>query len=259
MSSIELNRRDFIRLPIILSGGDGTFIPPQEKEYEPKPFNVTTLTFHDIKSSSQIEDELYPLLNEGMTPISVHTICQAFQGEIDLSRSDTSLLVTLDDGLKSQLKAIDAIREIEQGLGITIPLLFAVITKFAPRDDNTNPDIPSFDDKVHEYLTRGDILDILKSPQYDLANHTLNHARLSDLPDDEVRGELSISQRRINSLYAEAGRSDCPNVLVYPEGAYNQSVINTLKQYKIPLAFSTEPDSGYSLSTKYHLGRFGKT
>ncbi len=231
----------------------------EQKEIAPTPFEVVSLTFHEVEKSDQILENIYPLLDEGYTPLSINDICQALNGSLDLSNKK-SFFITLDDGLKSQENAVVAASQAESAWGVNIPLLFAVMTQFNYYNDDQIPlTTPSYNDHVHEYLTKKDILQIIENPRFDLANHTLNHADLTKINDNDLTGELTIAQRRLSILYSEAGREEVPRILIYPFGKYNHHVLKTVSDLNFEAAFTTENDTHYSAKKRYRLGRIGRT
>lgn len=231
----------------------------EQKEIIPRSFEVVSLTFHEVAKSDQILETIYPFLENGYIPLSIHDILQALHGKVDLSQRK-SFLITLDDGLQSQKNAVLAVEYAERSWGVVLPLLFAVITQFAYYQDDRIPlDTPSYNDHVHEYLTKKDILKIMENPNCHLANHTFNHADLTSLAEHDLLGEITIAQRRLSVLYQEAGRKKVPKVLIYPFGRYNNHVIKTISALNFEAAFTTEHDTQYSAEKRYRLGRIGKT
>jgi peptidoglycan/xylan/chitin deacetylase (PgdA/CDA1 family) len=222
-------------------------------------FEVMSITFHEVANSDQILQTIYPLLDAGYLPISIHNVIQSLNNQIDLSKKK-SLLITLDDGLKSQKNAVLGANQAEKSWGVAIPLLFAVMTQFNYYNDDQIPlSTPSYNDHVHEYLTKKDILQIIENPSFDLANHTLNHADLTLLNDNDLTGELTIAQRRLSHLYREAGREKVPRILIYPFGRYNHHVLQTVSNLDFEAAFTTKNDTQYSAKKRFRLGRIGKT
>lgn len=230
-----------------------------EQKEQPRSFEVVSITFHEVENSDQILQTIYPLLNEGYNPISIYDVIQALNNQVDLSKKK-SLLITLDDGLKSQKNAVLGANQAEKSWGVAIPLLFAVMTQFNYYNDDQIPlHTPSYNDHVHEYLTKKDILQIIENPFFDLANHTINHADLTKLNDNDLIGELTIAQRRLSILYSEAGREEVPRILIYPFGSYNHHVLQTVSDLNFEAAFTTKDDTQYSAKKRFRLGRIGKT
>lgn len=231
----------------------------EQKEIESNSFEVLSITFHEVENSDQMLQAIYPLLDEEYIPISIHDVLQALNSKMDLSKTK-SLLITLDDGLKSQKNAVLGATQAEKAWGVAIPLLFAVMTQFNYYNDDQIPlHTPSYNDHVHEYLTKKDILQIIENPRFDLANHTLNHADLTLLNNNDLTGELTIAQRRLSILYREAGREEVPQILIYPFGKYNRRVIQTISDLSFEAAFTTQNDTLYSTKKRYRLGRTGIT
>ncbi|GIW62026.1 MAG: hypothetical protein KatS3mg089_0878 [Patescibacteria group bacterium] len=258
----KINRREAITY---LAGSIVSTQNYIDNRYEPKEqleqrsFEVVSITFHEVANSDQMLQIIYPLLNEGYIPISIRDVLKAINNQVDLSKTK-SLLITLDDGLKSQKNAVLAATQAEKSWGVTLPLLFAVMTQFNYYNDDQIPlHTPSYNDHVHEYLTKKDILQIIENPSFDLANHTLNHADLTKLNDDDLIGELTIAQRRLSILYSEAGRQNTPRILIYPFGKYNQHVLQTVSDLDFEAAFTTKNDTLYSAKKRLRLGRIGKT
>lgn len=241
----EMSRRAFFRLAAVLANHE-------KKEATPQPFNSEILTFHEVPSVDFIKRALSGYLNRNIQFLSIIDIARHFRGEETLPSTGTAL-ITLDDGLASQLNAIQAQKE----LGVQLPLLFAVIANFnGEKMDNTAPSEPSYSDGNHTYLSRQQLQEIV-GMGYDLANHTYNHARLPEQTSEGLRDQLDFCRQKIDWIYESVGRGGqfWHRTVVFPEGRYNQRVIDEVARQGSVVAFSTEDSSYHSVATQYHLGR----
>ncbi len=84
---------------------------------------------------------------------------------------------------------------------------------------------------AHEHMTKEQI-QVSSDDGIEITSHTISHADLSSLDQDEVRRQVKESR---DYLKKEFGVDT--NIFVYPSGRYNDTVVNILKEegYKIAL------------------------
>lgn len=85
------------------------------------------------------------------------------------------------------------------------------------------------------YLNWGDIV-CLAQQGFDIGNHTMNHANLSELSKEECRRELDL----LNEKFAEYGIPE-PVSFAYPGGPYAANAVEVLQECSLKYARTTEP------------------
>ena len=111
--------------------------------------------------------------------------------------------------------------EIIKKTGVFVPLNLFVITKF---DDpkgpiaNISDETPTYSDGVNRFLTKGQVVQMLKEGHI-VHNHTVNHDRnLPQQPETIWRGEIETAEMRIKALYDLAGVPRQVKAFAYPYG-----------------------------------------
>jgi hypothetical protein len=144
----------------------------------------------------QFRAELERLYAEDYRPIRTVDLVR---GEIDVPAGTTPVVLTFDDSTREQFAYTDD-GEIEPDTAVGILLDFA--------DER-----PDFEAVGSFYVNIGpfgggadsdDILVELHELGFELGNHTLRHARLDRLGDDEVRQELALGARVITDVVPDA-------------------------------------------------------
>lgn len=83
-----------------------------------------------------------------------------------------------------------------------------------------------------EYMKTDDILDLIRDG-HEVSSHTKTHPRLNRISKEKLVEELNSSKERLNALGIDA------KTFVYPYGAYNQSVVEEVKNAGYICARST--------------------
>lgn len=234
-----MNRREFLKQgfqTLTIASAEPLGFLPKDRE----SFERSTYMYHEV-SKGRFKQDILELLEKGYQPISLETFVKGFRGEIYIPENLGFFHITLDDGRKSQLNAVEAVKEIERETGMFVPLTFFVLTKFQdlPYDISDIPDnTPSYNDGVQRYMTKKDILDLIAAG-HQVHNHTVNHANLSALPQAVLESEIITSEERVQALWDLAGVSRDYNVFAYPYGNFNQSVLEVVSAVGYDIAFST--------------------
>jgi len=175
----------------------------------------------------------YHSISDGKTPISA-TIANfekqmAFLKEsgaramslkdfLDLKeRRSRDILITFDDGFKDIfLNALPILKKNNFPAVIFInPALLGKRADFATREEDRNREICSMQD-LHQ-LEEGGVA---------IANHGYSHRQLSGLSVSEAALEY---KKAFDFIKENFHKNSYPNVFVFPKGAKNEEVINSLK------------------------------
>lgn len=111
---------------------------------------------------------------------------------------DNSISISIDDGYKDNLLAVEILEKYE------IPYTIFVTTSFIGKEN---------------YLSVDDICDINVSELCTIGSHTVNHISLKRLKTSEVEYELGKSKDILEGILGEA-----VNSFSYPYGEYNKEV-----------------------------------
>ncbi len=150
---------------------------------------------YDI-TPAEFRAELTRLYRDHYRPVTASTVAT---GKIDLPRGASPVVLTFDDSSSSQAALLEDNR-IDPDSAVGIMLDFArehpdfrpVGTFYVNRE-------PFGDDPRAAELARR-----LVALGFELGNHTLDHARLDELPDGEVQREIVLGNRLIRELVPDA-------------------------------------------------------
>ncbi len=81
-----------------------------------------------------------------------------------------------------------------------------------------------------------EITELVKNPNISIGNHTHNHAILINYSKEEIKEELSVSNKVISDL-----TGSMPVSIAFPNGNYNQQVLEVTEEEGFQYAFSIEP------------------
>lgn len=254
-----MNRREFLGL-IFKTGAVASvdrlgFLPKEREQLE-----QSTLMFHEV-SKNGFKQEILNRMEKGDQPISLETLVGALRGEIYIPQNTDIFHITLDDGRKSQLGAIEVVSEIQRETGVFVPLTFFVLTKFQdlPMDIADIPEnTPSYNDRMQRYMTKKDILDIIEAG-HQIHNHTVNHANLSALPRGVAESEIVTGEERIQALWDLAGKSRDYKAFAYPYGNFNQNVLEIVSAIGYDVGFSTTQTTQNRSHEHLTMRRVGRT
>lgn len=171
---------------------------------------ILVLNYHQVQNNftslsipvNQFDAQMNYLVESGYTSISPDELCKGLNGEISLP--EKSVLITFDDGYTDNYTNAFPILKY-YGLKATIFV------------------IPAFIDKDARYMT-WEQLQEMEQAGVTVQSHTLNHRKLEELPDDEIRAELLNSK-----LILEEKLGHAVEFLAYPTGTYNLHIAGIAK------------------------------
>ena len=89
-------------------------------------------------------------------------------------------------------------------------------------------------------FNKEEIKNLANNPHISIGNHTHNHAILVNYEKDEIKRELSASNKIIFEL-----TNSIPTSIAFPNGNYNQLVLEATEEEGIQYAFTTEPGRNF--------------
>ena len=199
-------------------------IPTEQESNQPEPAlpanvneagRVPVLMYHRIAVSESDYDrtpddfrkDLERLYEEGYRPISLSDFVE---GKIEVPAGLSPVIITFDDGDKSQYEAL------EQGVEPTEGCAVGIMEAFREAHPDFNPQATFFVNggvpfgqkaKLQEKIT------YLVSRGYTIGNHTWGHEKLSTLTPDQIAEALGKNAAALEEL---AGRT--VNLLALPYG-----------------------------------------
>jgi peptidoglycan/xylan/chitin deacetylase (PgdA/CDA1 family) len=182
-----------------------------------------------------LQEQLQFLLSRGFRP--------ALLPDVLAARGRRLLHVTFDDAFSSVAQGLPVLEQ------LGIPLTVFVCTDFA--DSGRPLDIPELQSHARDYpheLATMDWTQLARLPAdlVEIGSHTVSHAHLTRLSDDELMTELTQSRQRIEE---ELGRP-C-RYLAYPFGEEDQRVRAAAREAGYTAAFalpgSPRPPDDYAI------------
>ena len=170
---------------------------------------VLVLNYHQVADTfsplairpGDFSTQMAYLLNNGYIPITPDELEAGLAGELTLP--EKPVLITFDDGYEDNYTNAFPILK---GYGIRATIF--VIPAFVGKKNYLNWD------QVKEMSENG----------INMQSHTLNHYKLEELPDDEIRSELLNSK-----LVLEEHLGKEVNFMAYPTGTYNLHIAGIAK------------------------------
>jgi len=86
-------------------------------------------------------------------------------------------------------------------------------------------------------FSKSELLEISQNPFISIGNHTHNHAILTNYSDEEVRDEFITSNKLLLDLLGSK-----PNTVAFPNGNFNNSILNIAQHEGFKYAFTTQND-----------------
>jgi peptidoglycan/xylan/chitin deacetylase (PgdA/CDA1 family) len=110
-----------------------------------------------------------------------------------------------------------------------VPITLGIITSYL--DYSTVP--RTFANK-YNFMNIGEIKEMKRTLNIEIASHSISHRDLTTLSDSEIKYELKMSKRVLDSIFLE------PTItFIYPYGNFNSKIINFVKEASFLLARST--------------------
>lgn|GEM_PF-3102912 len=218
--------------------------------------NSSFLMYHEM-SYPKLKSDILSLIRRGQQPISPDTAVNVLNGVTEIPPGLQTFMVTCDDSLASQYDSVlRATEEIANETGWFVPVTFCAITKL---DDPTIPieelpdNTPMYNDGRHRYLTLGQVINLIQAGHI-LANHTVDHAVLPNLPDGARNAEVEVAEQRINTIYDIAQVARPAKIIAYPLGRYTGE-LSYIDQLGFDLGLSTIPTTRHTTQTRLYAGR----
>lgn len=247
-------RRDFIKgLGVAL-----LYPNPEKKEVS---FSSSVLYYHEVKTR-RLYSDVMDLVSRGFQPLSLDDFTAIINDKAD-PPSDSTFLITLDDGLLSQFtQGLPAIDAIEKETGIFVPLTFFTIMGFLGLGDKTldemPDDTPAFEDRYHRYMTKAQLIELLNLG-HNVQNHTVLHPNLTKLNSEDMSNEIKWGDSRTDEVWKAAGIKRKSKAFAYPFGALGRREQGYLTNMGYDVAFSTFATTDQNSSRRLRLGRLRKT
>ena len=196
----------------------------------PEPVIAPVLTYHHTRGADVFRDHLTALLDEGLIPVSFDQLVAAIEGWASLP--PRAFALTFDDGWAGQFH--DALPVLVE---LRVPATFFVL--------------PGFDRHGQGHMTLEQMRDV-RAAGMTVGSHTLNHARLTSL----IRRNLGAAQAEVVLSRAELERDvDGVDYFAYPNGLYDDDVIQLVRDSGYRAAVATVPGLVHSLDRRFELRR----
>lgn len=144
--------------------------------------------------------------------------------------NDKSIILTFDDGYEDFYQNVFPLLKKYQ-LKATI----FIIVNYIGRND---------------FMTQPQIQELINSGLIELGAHTLNHPSLSRIPPTKARTEIFNSKKRLEALFHVPVKT-----FAYPGGAYNNTVLDLVKEATYEAAVTTNPGTTLYYDHIYELPR----
>ena len=181
---------------------------------------ILVLNYHQVQNShtslavplADFEDQMHYLSTHGYISITPDELYSGLNGEIELPKKP--VLITFDDGYADNYTNAFPILKY-YGMRATIFV------------------IPAFVGKYRNYLTWNELREMEDEGIITVESHTMNHYKLEELPDDEIRSELLNSKQIL-----EENLGHPVEFLAYPTGTYNLHIAGIAKEVGYNGAFT---------------------
>ncbi len=198
----------------------------------PEPVTAPVLTYHHTRGADAFRDHLTALLDAGLEPVSFDQLVAAMEGWATLP--PRAFALTFDDGWLGQY--YDALPVL---LELRVPATFFVL--------------PGFDRHGQGHMTVDQIREV-RAAGMTVGSHTLNHARLPSL----IRQNLGAAQAEVVLSRSDLERDvDGVDYFAYPNGLYDDDVIQLVRDSGYRAAVTTVPGLVHSLDRRFELRRVG--
>ena len=203
---------------LILFAAAGKIFAQNVKEIAAGP-KILVLNYHQVQDShtslampiADFEEQMEYLSSHGYVTITPDELYSGLNGELELPKKP--VLITFDDGYADNYTNAFPILKY-YGMRATIFV------------------IPAFVSKYKNYLTWEELRE-MESGGITIESHTMNHYKLEELPDDEIRSELLNSK-----LILEENLGHPIEFLAYPTGTYNLHIAGIAKAVGYKGAFT---------------------
>ena len=205
-----------VTILILLAAGKIFAQNVQEISAGPK---ILVLNYHQVQNAhhslavpiADFEAQMNYLYSHGYVTITPDELYSGLTGELELPKKP--VLITFDDGYADNYTNAFPILQY-YGMRATIFV------------------IPAFVGKYNYYLTWEEMQE-MENGGITFESHTLNHYKLEELPDDEIRSELLNSKQIL-----EENLGHPVEFLAYPTGTYNLHIAGIAKAVGYKGAFT---------------------
>lgn len=232
-------------------------------------WKTTVLVFH--KPSTKSFEKVVCYLKKRYNIISLHQYIDAVDDKTTSKLPNYSLVITIDDGHKSNYDLLPIIKK--HNVPLTIFLTAGIVGTnrhfwFNKKDIVSSVDLKKLSNETRlklmkgggftpqkefsnpEALTKEQITEM--KPYVDFQSHTVFHPILPTCTDEESRFEIFESKR---ILEEEFGLNI--NSIAYPNGDYTEREISYCKEAGYKMAFTTELGFNSSKTHPYKIKRIG--
>lgn len=180
-----------------------------------KQSRVPVMMYHDILPEKQVFFDVTPaefeahlrlIQEKGLTPISLDQLVTHLQTGLPLP--EKPILLTFDDGYEGHYKYVYPLLK-----KYNYPAVFSVYTAKVGRPDN------------RPGMTWAQLKEMAADPLVTIASHSVSHAIMPPLPDEQLQTELADSKRILEQQLGISIR-----YFTYPEGKYDARVAEAVKQ-----------------------------
>lgn len=211
---------------------------------KPKPFRVPVLLYHYVevvtderdtlrKSMSvnpvTFENQLIALKAAGYHFLKPADLARAAKGEIELP--DKPVVLTFDDGYRDFYTVVYPVLKRQD-----VPVVNYVVADFIGKNVN--------------YMTEGEIKEVIIGGLVEIGSHTLEHPNLNLLPLEKAKTEITESKSRLEKRFGVK-----INAFAYPGGFNNEAVQKLVKEAGYSTAVATQLGIADEKANLFHLPR----
>lgn len=205
------------------------------------------LLFHNMPSIQPFLD----LDRRGYKIVRMEEVIDFFQGRSFYFPSKAAL-VTFDDAwIVHYDKGLALMERISSELGYYVNFTWAIMPKYVDRGLKTR----IFDDGSGRHATLEMVIRARQSGVY-LANHTVDHANLTQLREDDRNAQIAVGFMNIAKICELSGVAQRGKVVIYPFGLRNSSVISSLNYMGVDIGMTMNKVSNGSLDIQSFDTRF---
>ena len=157
-----------------------------------------------------------------------------------------SVCITFDDAFANLiLNVVPIITEYQVPITIFIPAgNLGSPPEWLKNTDHT--------DRGEMVMTTIQLANLTDNPLVEFGSHTMNHRRLPELSEEEIRKELCLSRKIIGKI-----TSRHIDAIALPHGAYNENIIQIALEEGYRQIFTLDPDV-YIFQNRANIHRIGR-
>ncbi len=203
-----------------------------------KPGTCVVLMYHDVTVANyrrfvrQMEK-----LAQLATPVATDSISE-------LKKGKHYVAVTFDDGFASTIETVLPVLTHQ-----AIPATFFIPTAYLGKEAAWITNIDRWQ-RVGHIITADSLRLLCKHKYVTIGSHGVNHRRLTELKDDEVREELTESKRLLENITGKDVKGHS-----FPFGAYNDSHITMARKAGYDHVFTIDSTVAIGVGKEFVIGR----